>query len=227
MVQGIPTRGLRGVPPALLGCLVAGIALAGCLYDASEVCGPHQLVSPAGACECEEGAVLVAEQPGCTPCGEHESPSVDACVCDEGYGRSADGGPCEKLPEGLGATCDSAGAPCAYGAFSHCQAVEETAGYCTQAGCATSADCPSGYGCELGAQPTFCKRPPTGLQTPCDSSADCADFEASYCETYFSHLCLVADCTSSPDSCPEGWECCDLTAAIGTTICVLPGTCPN
>jgi hypothetical protein len=71
---------------------------------------------------------------------------------------------------------------------------------------------------------------PTGEGQPCASEADCAGFEASFCEIYVSRTCLVSGCSLSPDSCPAGEECCDVTAVglVGLpTLCLAAGLCAN
>jgi len=55
---------------------------------------------------------------------------------------------------------------------------------------------------------------PTGLGEPCASDTDCAAYDASYCMLLFTpNMCMLPDCTTSPDDCPEGYTCCDVVAA--------------
>jgi hypothetical protein len=42
------------------------------------------------------------------------------------------------------------------------------------------------------------------------------------------HVCVVADCTKSPDSCTGGQSCCDLSGlGVPLTLCLPPGQCPG
>jgi hypothetical protein len=68
---------------------------------------------------------------------------------------------------------------------------------------------------------------PTGLGASCSSSADCAAYEATYCESFQSHTCQVEGCTLEPDDCYPGSICCDLTAFGMPTLCVPEGQCPT
>ena len=68
---------------------------------------------------------------------------------------------------------------------------------------------------------------PTGEGQPCVSDADCAGFDASFCELFVSHTCLVRGCSVAPDSCSSGRECCDLTAFGLPTLCLGAGLCAN
>jgi hypothetical protein len=71
---------------------------------------------------------------------------------------------------------------------------------------------------------------PTGVGTPCASDADCAGFDADYCELAVSHTCLVQHCTPSPNSCFTGFDCCDFSRTPGfeslPTLCLASGLCP-
>jgi hypothetical protein len=217
----------RCASAASLALVVLG--LGACLYDSGDVCGPNQVLSALGVCECVAGAAPAEDGAGCTMCGENEVPTGTACTCIDGYARLAAGEPCAALPAGLGEPCDSEGAPCADATYSLCHAIEATTGYCTSADCETSDDCPSGYACsdEEGGG-TYCQRPPTGQSVPCDSAQDCAGYDASYCETIQGHVCLVSGCTQSPGSCFEGWGCCDLSSfGLEETLCVPEGQCPT
>lgn len=214
------------MPRSLAAALVIA-GLGGCLYDPDDVCGANQEVR-SGVCECIASAVPAEDGDGCAPCGPDEVAAGTACACRDGYARAGEDEPCEPVPAGLGAACTPGGVACSGEDDSYCRATAETSGYCTSSGCATSADCPTGYACAQDGELTFCKRPPTGQGTACDSSADCAGYEATYCETFQAHICLVPGCTLSPDSCHEGWECCDLsTLGLDETLCVEEGSCPT
>lgn len=113
----------------------------------------------------------------------------------------------------------------------HCTSTAAGDGYCTITGCAANADCTAGWSCELDAGMHFCKRPPTGQGEHCDTSADCAAYESTFCETLQSHTCLLEKCATHENTCPNEWSCCDLTSLIGASLCVPPerlmdGACP-
>ena len=198
-----------------------------CVYDADNICGPGQESSSDGTvCVCAEGSAWTEQ--GCVPCGDNENPGSEGCVCAEGYSRAVPGGACEPVPEGQGLECDTEGASCTDPTFDHCQVVSGTTGYCTSTGCASSEDCEGGYACDLSASPSVCQRPPIGLSAPCQSDADCAGNEATYCDTFQTQSCLVMGCSIDPDDCFEGWECCDLTGfGVPAPFCVAEGECPT
>ncbi len=98
--------------------------------------------------------------------------------------------------------------------------------------CVATTDCESGDYCDLGAATPVCRPLPTGQGTACSRSADCAGFEASYCETMVSETCLVRDCTPALNNCSDDYRCCDL-APLGMPALCLPrrllgtgATCP-
>lgn len=203
-----------------LGVLLAVASVTGCLYDPADRCGPHERLSDGDTCVCEADAVVVGH--ACAPCPTGEVVVGEACACADGLVRDPATRACVAAPAGQGAAC-SASVPCATDTDPLCTA----AGYCSRA-CTTPGDCVGGYACDLGAATPYCVRPPTGLQTPCATSADCAGFEASYCETVVAHVCLVAGCVVGGDDCFVGWSCCDLTSVgIATTLCVPEGQCPT
>jgi hypothetical protein len=69
---------------------------------------------------------------------------------------------------------------------------------------------------------------PTGLGATCQSSADCAAYQATYCETFQSHTCLIQDCAANPSICPAGWGCCTSVTRYGLpTLCIPDGECPS
>ncbi|MFT3924483.1 MAG: hypothetical protein QM778_18235 [Myxococcales bacterium] len=51
----------------------------------------------------------------------------------------------------------------------------------------------------------------TGQLEPCSSNADCAGFDASFCNVKDGY-CIVPDCTA--DSCDPGWTCTDLSMFV-------------
>lgn len=213
--------------PALKGSIlwVAFAISGGCvLEDGNDRCGPNQLLwSSNERCVCAEGTAYMPEQ-GCVPCGEHEVAAAAGCVCETGYGRTPATGLCEPIPEGIGTPCTS-NAECLNPAFPHCQLTPSGEGYCTTLGCVDDAGCSGGYACNITETPSFCQRPPTGNGVPCTSDADCAGYDASYCEVFVSGTCLVRDCSVTPDSCFTGFECCDLTPYSLPTLCLAEGLC--
>jgi hypothetical protein len=94
--------------------------------------------------------------------------------------------------------------------------------------------CADGYvvspdgGCAVAPPPDA--NGPTGVGTPCTSDADCATFDADYCELAVSKTCLVKNCTRSPNSCATGRDCCDFSHTAGfeslPTLCLAQGLCP-
>jgi hypothetical protein len=203
--------------------LVFSLSGAGCLSE--DVCSPHQRVDEALRCSCIEGTIPPASGTGdCIPCGEHEHVSAAACVCDEGYARASAGEACTLIPSGLGVAC-SATQTCVDAEYHLCHGVGDGAGYCTTT-CGTGGECPAGYTCTADGSSSYCRRPPTGLGETCQSSADCSGYEASFCETFVSHVCLVQGCTLGGSDCYAGASCCDLSRFGMPTLCVPTGQCP-
>jgi len=202
----------------LIGAL-ALLPAAGCLLEASERCGEHMRVGPGDSCVCDEASVVVGH--GCVPCPDGELVSAGACVCADGLVRDPESSACVATPTGQGVACD---------AMTSCRSSDDPVcavdGYCTRT-CAASTDCVGGYACDLAAAVPTCVRPPSGLRMACASQDDCAGYEASYCETAQSHVCLVSGCQVSADTCFVGWTCCDLTSFGIPTLCVPAGMCPT
>jgi hypothetical protein len=195
----------------------------GCVLDASDRCGPNQMVSgEIEVCVCVPNAVYTAM--GCVLCGANEVPGATACECATGFARGGSGA-CEPVPAGLGVACTAA-TPCTDTTYNTCASAPIGDGYCTSTGCASNADCTGGYACDLTASPPYCKRPPLGAGMSCTSNADCAGTEATYCDTFVQHACLVEGCAVSPNNCFSGTECCDLSAfGIPMPICIPQGAC--
>lgn len=191
-----------------------------CVYDPDQRCGPHQRYLEPDRCECIDGYVPAEE--GCEPCGEHERESNGACVCEAGYARPSDAAPCEEVPDLLGLACDSDAAPCPAGPYELCHAVDGTSGYCTSA-CSDDADCDGGYRCQGSGSDAFCRRPPVGFGEKCQSDADCAEGEATYCDTIQSNLCLVRCSAGNTDVCFVGESCCNFV--IFEPICTPSAAC--
>jgi hypothetical protein len=215
-------------PPAKYRLAAALFALLGvmpsaCTYDPSDRCGPHQVMYEDLRCVCDAHSATTAT--GCVPCGADEVPGATGCTCKPGYSKSEEGGACEPTPMGLGTACEvSTG--CSDPRFNHCEPGADGKGYCTETGCSSSADCTGGYACDALVTPSVCRRPPLGLAMSCTSDADCAGTEATYCDTFQSHSCLVQGCSLMPDNCFSGWECCDLSMyGIAQPLCIPQGAC--
>ncbi len=204
--------------------VVLGTALGagGCLFDPDDRCDDNETFANGDRCVCLEGYARV--DGACVACGENERVVSGTCECETGLVRSPEG-VCEE-PSMLGRDCDTEASPCEDASAGYCHPVDGTSGYCTIADCTTSDDCPGRFECDTAADPSYCKRPPSGLGEPCAGPADCADFEASYCEQVQSNVCLVSGCTPGGDDCFIGWSCCDLTSVGLPTLCVTEGTCP-
>lgn len=200
--------------------MLLGVAPSACVYDAGQRCGPHQTEIDKDRCICEMG--YVPGTAGCIPCGEHETASNGACVCDAGYARPADGAACAPIPAELGTACDSDSAPCAAGPYPLCHVTEGTSGYCTNA-CRDAQDCDGGYKCHEAGSDSYCRRPPLGYGDSCQSDDDCAGGEATYCETLQSNLCLVPCAAGKTDGCFEDEVCCNFV--VFEPICVPNDAC--
>jgi len=192
-------------------------------------CGVHEVAS-ANTCVCQSGYGRNSATEPCLPCGANEVPgSTGACECAVGYSRSAGsdaGGACEAASAALGVACVTGVNACTDATINYCQMASATAGYCTTQNCTSTADCSGGYVCNLTASPTYCQRPPVGAGKACTSNDDCAGTEATYCDTFVTHTCLVQGCTLSPDNCFTGSECCDLSSyGIPQPLCLAAGAC--
>ncbi|MDJ0764104.1 MAG: hypothetical protein QNJ97_14070 [Myxococcota bacterium] len=55
---------------------------------------------------------------------------------------------------------------------------------------------------------------PTGLGETCTGPehGDCAAYDADFCLSdpfnNYAGICSIKDCTTGPDNCPNGWQCC-------------------
>jgi len=207
---------------ALVLLALIGVFPSACVYDSKDRCGPHQVMYSNLRCVCDATSATTAT--GCQPCGDNEVPGATGCVCKAGYVKPAEGEACVEAPMGLGVECDLTTTPCTDPQFSHCETGADGKGYCTNTGCTSAADCTGGYACDPAT--TACLRPPTGLGMSCTSEADCAGTEATYCDTFQSHSCLVQGCTVAPNNCFSGWDCCDLSAfGVAQPLCIPAGAC--
>ena len=80
-------------------------------------------------------------------------------------------------------------------------------------------------GCVEGLPPDA-----TGSGKACTSDADCAGQAASFCELVVSRSCLVPNCTTAPDNCQAGFECCPFSTDPVTfggipNLCLAAGLC--
>lgn len=155
------------------------------------------------------GCIVGGEQ---DRCGENQIllPPI-MCTCADGYMVGADRTTCEKVPEpvaGLGDACTST-EDCTT-PYDFC-ADDDGGEYCTTAGCTSSADCEVGWYCETSSAGSYCHEPPTGLGASCQDDNDCEGLQATFCESFVTHECLVIGC-SADAPCPNGYVCCDLTA---------------
>jgi hypothetical protein len=196
--------------------------IVGCVYDADDRCSEGQTVVEHDRCACEPG--LVAVDGVCQPCPLHQIEQNGSCVCEEGFARADANSECITEAPGLDVPCADAD-ECVEEPFTHCQS-HDLGGYCTSADCASSEDCPVGYACDTEAAPAYCKRPPVGQAAACQNQADCAEYEATFCEEQQGHVCLVQGCDGATQ-CFEGWQCCDLTAFGLPFVCVPEGECPT
>jgi hypothetical protein len=202
------------------------LLLVACVYDPDQRCDGGQVLyeSDFPRCICAPGSAATAE--GCVPCADNEVAAATGCDCAEGFARPSDGATCEAVPMGQGVACDEASAACVDPDYNHCQIVSGTSGYCTNTGCTGASDCAGGYACDTTASPSFCRRPPLGAGQSCSADSDCAGTEASYCDTFVTHTCLVVGCSLAPDNCFAGTECCDLSAfGVPRPLCVAQGAC--
>ena len=223
--QLLPRALIHGRPLLSLAVLLAGAV--GCVYDPNHRCDDNEMLSSDGRqCVCVPGAAMTAH--GCTLCGANEVPGQGICGCAPGYSRATPDAACQQVPSALGMVCDTLTVPCTDPKYSTCHVTSGTAGYCTNLGCTTSADCLDGYACDTRAVPGYCARPPVGAGQACQSNADCAGSEATYCDSFMTHQCHVQGCALAPDNCFSGTVCCDLTTfGVAQPICVQSGTCPT
>lgn len=224
--DGIPPTRPRRWKQTILASTILAFAIVGCVYDSDQRCGEGQVLETEGSetCICAPGYATTPT--GCVRCGQHETAGATGCVCEAGYSRASETAPCTATPAGLGTACDATSNPCMDATYNFCHATSGTAGYCTVQNCTSETGCSGGYVCDLAASPSYCRRPPVGAGTPCESDANCAGTEATYCDTSQSHSCVVQGCTLAPDNCFTGTECCDLSIyGITAPLCVPAGAC--
>jgi hypothetical protein len=195
--------------------LVCGVFASGCLYDADNRCGPAMVYDAAlTSCVCEANAVVSGL--GCAPCGADEVVVGGVCACPTGYAKDASN-TCERVA-GLGDACGS-NADCTSSQYGDCAPATAgtTAGTCTSA-CGSDGDCGAAYTCTVWEAQAYCRQW-SGLGESCATSSDCASYDASYCDAYQTHTCIVQGCSLSSDDCPRGTTCCDFSSYGLGTLC--------
>jgi hypothetical protein len=169
----------------------------------------------------------------CSGAGDADIMKFDASATGAVDAPAVDAPAGEAQPAAVTApavACDPT-TPCADPLLSYCYATATGAAYCTSPGCTSAADCPTGWFCDLTLTPSVCRHPPTGEGTPCAAPADCAQFEASYCETMVSKSCLVSGCNPQLNNCDDAHLCCDFASFGLPSLCVdkvlTGGKCAN
>jgi len=230
-----------------LGGTVGFLALAGssCMYDKDKPCGDDWDVDKDAngnpRCVCPEGSVY--SPTGCIECGEHQIVQGAACVCEEGFIMGSNN-VCQEAPPDTstssstttgaggtgsnttsGTTGESGAGGEGGGDGSNTESTSTDGGSTTSSTtgstpeCAVNGDCAAEQICDAGV----C-RAPTGWGTACDTTDQCAGFEADFCDTY-QHKCTISNCTNAPATCPATYECCDVTSFGGTIQCIPVGFC--
>jgi hypothetical protein len=195
--------------------LFAAVVTGGCLYDSGDRCGPAMVYDTSlDACVCAPNAIVTGL--GCTACADDEVIVAGKCGCASGYAKDASN-VCEPV-SGLGDACGSAG-DCSNPQYGYCapSTAGETAKTCTST-CGSDADCGAAYTCAVWEATPYCRQW-SGLGQSCTGSADCAGDDASYCDTYQTHSCIVQGCSLSSDDCPRGTTCCDFSSYGLGTLC--------
>jgi len=209
-----------GVAPAVL---LTVVSLCGYACIAGEPCDANQVHVVDGLldyCACAPGSIRDPKGYGCTPCGKNEEVDDGKCVCRSGFSRTTPTAACERIEgQAIGVTCDdSAGCRDPY-PFCASDGAER---YCTRSDCGDD-DCPDGYTCETIGDERFCAKLPSGIGEQCGSNDQCTEFEASECDT-FNRRCVLGGCAAGRSSCPNTWQCCDLSMfAPGVSFCSMPG----
>jgi hypothetical protein len=148
------------------------------------------------------------------PCGKDRELRDGLCHC-KGDDIDRDGECIAPAPlkGGLADECNEDDKPCESEKYDTCHLVSEDRGYCTSSGCSTEADCEQGWFCVTDADPSYCKREPTGQGAACSSEDGCAEFDANFCVmASFGAFCVERDCTEA--SCSPGYVCQDFSAVI-------------
>lgn len=202
--------------------LVASIAayFGGACIDDSERCGSNMVFDEKRyACFCDDHSVSL--DGSCKACAADEVVVGGVCGCPPGEVKN-EANLCAAVA-GLGDPC-SADQPCSDATYNVCAPATagSSAGTCTSS-CTSDADCSPSYTCAVWESAPYCRQF-SGLGAGCASDADCAGFDATVCDTYLSHTCIVAGCSVNANDCPRGLTCCDLSAFGAGTACLE--TCP-
>ncbi|HEY6728352.1 MAG TPA: hypothetical protein VI197_30285 [Polyangiaceae bacterium] len=226
MVEGTKEAfGRHWVRWLTLGGSVGFLTLVGpsCMYDKNNPCGDDLVVKKDAdgneRCVCPPQTIY--SPTGCIECGPNQIVQGTACVCDEGYTMGANG-TCEEIAGSGGSTStgttgpntSSTGSSGAAGEGGEDTTTTSTTGSAPE--CTVNDDCAPAEICAAGV----C-RPPTGWGSPCSTNDECAGFEAAFCDT-FQMGCTVSNCSNVPDTCPAGFDCCDLSATPGFAIMCIP-----
>jgi hypothetical protein len=134
--------------------------------------------------------------------------TFEGCVCAPGFVPNADGVGCRACGE-------------------HEEALS---GSCV---CAEGFTRPSpGAACVAAGESAMAASTPSGQDTPCTTSDDCASYDADFCAPQASggSVCLVQQCGAGVHQCQADRDCCVVTAqaalAMAEGLCVAHGTCP-
>ncbi|MET0341240.1 MAG: hypothetical protein ABW252_09565 [Polyangiales bacterium] len=214
-----------------MGVLLLVQATAGCIIQGDK-CDANQVAYTGlhAVCLCAADHVPDADGDGCVPCGENETSAQSICICKTGFTRASAAEAC--MPAEASASCESdEGCPAT---TPYCVRSGSEPGYCTRTGCTANADCPVNWSCETGPSARYCANLPRGLGTACESNADCASFDARFCDSLLTHTCILSGCATREITCPNEWLCCDYSALLGSAFstCTPPsystsGTCPQ
>jgi hypothetical protein len=209
--------GSRRAALHLLAALT-GLVVGSCIYDSSHRCGPAMTyVEATRTCVCDDNAIAV--RGGCQVCAADEVAVAGKCACAEGQTKNA-ANVCTVVA-GLGDPCDTATSPCTDATYSYCAARPGgTAGTCTNT-CASNSGCGAAYTCATWEPEPYC-RTFDGAGATCASPSDCTG-DATYCDTFMTHSCIVADCSLSENDCPRDTMCCDFSGFGLGTLCA--GAC--
>lgn len=205
----------------LPGAVLYALALQACIVEESR-CDANEVrtSTTTSVCECAPGFVLSAAGYGCDPCGPNQEVSGGKCVCAAGFQLSQDGSNCEPVAGSYPGKSCSPSDPCTDPAPLCLTWSNES--YCTTRGCTRNGECPPGWLCE-SADGGFCRQP-TGLLDDCQSDAQCAGTDATFCERVQSFKCLIQECATNPSVCPSSYVCCDFEAFLGRSLCLPDST---
>ena len=208
--------------------------------DGSDSMTETAAVSCGNIADCNSGEYcdLTQESPICMPPptgqGQACTAPTDCASFEANFCESFVSGTC-LVPE-----CDAALDNCSPG-YQCCDfafmglpslCVDETLseGVCrTGMYCTSNMDCADGEHCDTTLNPPSCVMPPSGQGRPCTAAADCASFQADYCEVLISSTCLVQGCDKEANNCSPGYQCCDFQWIGLPSLCVdealSGGTC--